>query len=434
MPATSLPVGAAALAMLAGPAVNAHGGAPHVAADRADPALAALQSELDGYVSSGKIPGVVAAIGYGDAPPSFIAAGHIADDPGAAAAAPDSLWRIYSMTKPITAMAAMKLIEEGKLKLDEPISDFIPAFKNMRVLLAPATSLDSRPASHPVTVRELLTHSSGLTYEFFGTGPLFQEYKRLGLLGGRVGPAASAAQPATLEQFADRVATVPLLSEPGAEWHYSIGLDVLGRVIEVASGMPFDRFVQQSILDPLGMSSTFWTVPQSDAGRLATAYYWKGEQRLPFEIGTTSMWLRPARVDYGGSGLVSSARDYDRFLQMLANGGSVGGVRVLEPATVKLALSNLLPPGVHIVGNITPAPVAAQGFGAGGEVFLKDVPGGVHAGTYGWFGAAGSFAFIDPVKRLRVTVMVNYFPDNKWPLYADVVKTLYRDKTSAEVF
>jgi len=412
---------AGALFMLSTAAVSARDG-PQSSADHSS---AALQSVLDGYVRSGKIPGVVAAIGYGAAPPTFIAAGHIADDPGAPAAGPDSLWRIYSMTKPVTAMAAMKLIEQGKLRLDEPIGDIIPAFKTMRVVLDPAASLDSRPASRPITVRELLTHTGGLTYQFFGTGPIFQEYKRLGLLGGRVAPEASAAQPATLAQFADRVATVPLLSEPGTEWHYSIGLDILGRVIEVAAGMPFDRFVQQSILDPLGMSSTFWTVPQSDATRLATAYYWKGEQRLPFEIGATSMWLRPAPVAYGGSGLASSARDYDRFLSMLANGGRIGGMRVLKPETVRLALSNLLPPGVRIVGNITPAPVAAQGFGAGGEVFLKDVHGGVHAGTYGWFGAAGSFAFIDPAKRLRVTVMVNYFPDNKWPLYADVVDALY---------
>lgn len=393
----------------------------------ANASIAALQSVLDAYVRSGKIPGVVAAIGRGDASPAFLSAGHIADDPGAAAAGADSLWRVYSMTKPITAMAAMKLVEEGKLKLDEPISDFIPAFKTMRVLVAPATSLESRPAKHPITVRELLTHSGGLTYQFFGSGPIFQEYTRLGLLGGRVGPEASAAQPQTLAQFANRVATLPLVSEPGTEWHYSIGLDVLGRVIEVASGMPFDRFVQQAILDPLDMSSTVWTVPQSDAARLSTAYYWKDGKRLPFEIGAQSMWLHPAAVDYGGSGLVSSARDYDRFLQMLANGGSVGGVRVLDPDTVKLAMSNLLPPGVRILGNITPAPVAAEGFGAGGEVFLKDVPDGVSAGTYGWFGAAGSFAFIDPAKRLRVTVMVNYFPDSKWPLYADVVKAVYRD-------
>ncbi|MGN6374484.1 MAG: serine hydrolase domain-containing protein [Sphingomonas sp.] len=423
--ARQLLVAASALATLSGSAASAGDAARIAAAERPDAALIALQSVLDDYVSSGRIPGVVAAVGRGDAPPAFIAAGHIADGADAPAAGPDSLWRVYSMTKPITAMAAMKLIEQGKLQLDEPISDVIPAFKNMRVLVAPATSLASRPASRPITVRELLTHTSGLAYEFLGTGPVLQEYKRLGLFGGRVAPVANAGQPATLEQFADRAARVPLLAEPGTEWHYSIGLDVLGRVIEVAAGMPFDRFVQQNILDPLGMSSTFWTVPHADAARLASAYYWKGDERLPFETGATSMWLDPPQVPYGGSGLVSSARDYDRFLQMLANGGSVGGVRVLKPATVKLALSNLLPPAVHIAGNITPAPVAAQGFGAGGEMFLKDVPGGVRAGTYGWFGAAGSFAFIDPVKKLRVTVMVNYFPDNKWPLYADVVHAIY---------
>lgn len=387
--------------------------------------LARLQSVLDDYVSSGRIPGVAVAVGYGEAPPSFISAGHIADDANAAAAGPDSLWRLYSMSKPITALAAMKLVEEGKLRLDEPISDFLPAFRSMHVLTSPAMSLDSRPAARQITVRELLTHSSGLTYQFF-PGPLATEYARLGLLGGRAGPEATAAQPASLAEFADRAARLPLLADPGTEWHYSIGLDVLGRVIEVASGMPFQLYVQTELLDPLGMSSTYWTVRPSDAARLATAYYWKDNQRLPFEAAATSMWLQPPAVYYGGAGLVSSARDYDRFLQMLANGGIVGGIRVLKPKTIKLALSNLLPPEVHIVGNITPAPVAAQGFGAGGEVFLRDVPQGVHAGTYGWFGAAGSFAFFDPVKRLRVTVMVNYFPDRKWPLYSDVVRALYR--------
>ena len=414
---------AALVAPLCGPA-NARNGVPPGAAEASRREIARLQSVLDAYVASDKIPGVAVAVGYGDAPPSFVSAGHIADDANAPAAGPDSLWRVYSMTKPITALAAMKLIEDGKLQLDEPIGDILPAFRSMRVLTSPATSLNSRPATRPITVRELLTHTSGLTYQFFPS-PLAKEYARLGLLGGRAGPEATAAQPHSLAEFADRVAGLPLLAEPGTEWHYSIGLDVLGRVIEVASGMPFERYVQTKLLDPLGMNSTYWTVPPSATSRLATAYYWKGEQRLPFEVGATSMWLQPPAVFYGGAGLVSSARDYDRFLQMLAGGGRIGGIRVLKPATVQLALSNLLPPNVRIMGNITSAPVTAGGFGAGGEVFMKNVPQGVHNGTYGWFGAAGSFAYLDPVKHLRVTVMVNYFPDRKWPLYDDVVKALY---------
>ncbi|WP_116092573.1 serine hydrolase domain-containing protein [Sphingomonas crusticola] len=387
--------------------------------------LQALQALLDSYVAAGKAAGIVAAIGQDDAPPTFVSAGRLSDDPAAPAAGPDSLWRIYSMTKPITAAAAMILVQEGKLKLDQPISDFIPAFKTMRVLDAPATSLASHPATHPITIRHLLTHTSGLGYQIIGTGPLPREYQRLGLLGGRADAEASKAQPKTLEAFANRVATVPLLAEPGTEWNYSISLDVLGRVIEVASGVPFDRFVDTRLLKPLGMNSTYWTVPRADVGRMSTLYFWQGDHRVPLETGAGTDWLHPPLVPYGGAGLVSSARDYDRFLRMLAEGGSLDGVRVLKPETVKLALSNLLPPGVHVVNNVTPAPLVAEGFGAGGSLYLNDVPDGVGAGTFGWFGAAGTVAFIDPKNKTRVTVMVNYFPARKWPLYSDVIKSIY---------
>lgn len=388
-------------------------------------ALHAVQSLLDDYVRSVRLVGVTVAIGHGDAPPVFLSAGALSDEAGAPRAGPDSLWRIYSMTKPITAMAAMILIQDGKLALDQPVGELIPAFRSARVLDDPARSLASRPADRPVTVRHLLTHSSGLAYPFLVPAPLRTEYERLGLLGGRAGPAASVAQPATLAEFAERAASVPLLAEPGTRWSYSIGTDVLGRVIEVASGMPLDRFVQTRILDPLGMRSTFWTVPAAQAGRLATSFGWNGAQRVALETGKASDWLNPPRLIYGGSGLVSSARDYDRFLQMLAGGGKVGGVRVLKPETVRLALSNLLPPGVRLAGEGTPDTARAEGFGAGGWVYLSDVAGGVGAGTYGWFGVAGTIAFIDPRSKLRVTVMTNYFPATKWPLHGDLLKALY---------
>lgn len=387
--------------------------------------LPALQSLLDGYVRSGKMPGVVAAIGRGDAPPTFVSAGSIAQDGDAPPAGPDTLWRIYSMTKPVTAVAAMMLVEEGKLGLDQPISDLIPAFGQMHVLDSPATSLDSHPATTAITTRHLLTHSSGLAYQFLGKGPVYQAYKRLGLFGGRARGQEGEAQPPTLAGFADRAATLPLLAEPGTEWHYSISTDILGRVVEVASGLPLDRFVQTRILDPLGMRSTFWTVPEGETGRLSTNYLWAEDRLVPIDGGAGSEWVDPPRLPYGGSGLVSSARDYDRFLQMLAGGGEAGGVRILQPETVRLSLSNLLPEGVKISGNSAPDTARAEGFGAGGWVYLADVPGGVRSGTYGWFGAAGTIAFIDRKSRLRVTIMANYFPADKWPVHADVIRVLY---------
>ncbi len=428
MPNRLFVTASAFLALLSTTALGARNRAPPAASLAADASLHAMQALLDDYVKTGKVMGIVAAIGRGDAAPTFLSAGAISDQPGAPRAGPDGLWRIYSMTKPITAAAVMMLVEEGKLRLDEPVSDLIPAFRTMRVLDDPARSLASHPATHPITIRHLLTHSGGLAYEFLAPAPLRQEYHRLGLLGGRVDPEASKAQPSTLAEFADRVASLPLLAEPGTQWHYSVSADVLGRVVEVASGMPFDRFVDTRILKPLGMRSTYWTVPQSEAVRLATEYAWTGDRRVQVETGAHSDWLHPPRVPYGGSGLVSSARDYDRFLQMLAGHGKVGGVRVLKPETVKLALSNLLPDGVRVVANGTPDTATAGGFGAGGWVYLADVPNGVRAGTYGWFGAAGTIAFIDPAKGLRVTVMVNYFPATKWPLYKDVVRTLYSNQ------
>jgi CubicO group peptidase (beta-lactamase class C family) len=395
------------------------------AAERCEPAMAHLQALADRYVTSGQLGGIAMAIGRGEGPPIFIQAGSLSDDRGALPADSNSLWPIYSMTKPITGIAAMMLVEDGRIGLDQPVSDFIPSFRNARVLTARETSLDSHPAVRPITIRHLLTHSGGLTYQFMGNAPVFAEYKRLGLLGGRGNGTAAADQPPSLADFAERVASVPLLAEPGTQWHYSVSSDVLGRVIEVASGMPFERFVQTRLLDPLAMTSTFWTVPTRSLSRLARASYWRDDGRITVDQTAVAGWTLPPKVHYGGSGLVTSAQDYDRFLRMLAGLGELDGVRVLEADTARRAMSNLLPPGVRVEGVGTPDTDQAEGFGAGGWVYLADVPNGVKAGTFGWAGVAGTFAFIDPRTGLRVTVMVNYFPGNKWPIHKQVVDALY---------
>ena len=206
----------------------------------------------------------------------------------------------------------------------------------------------------------------------------------------------------------------------------------MGRVIEVASGMPFDRFVQQRLFDPLKMTSSFWTVPARNASRLATNYAIVGDQLSPLDPGATSVWLKPPSFPYGGAGLVMSARDYDRFLHMLADEGTLDGVRVMKPETVRLAMSNLLPAGVTfggVDGNTGGTQAATpMGFGAGGSVYLADGPGGMPSkGTYGWGGAAGTVAFVDPVKKVRGTIMVNYFPADRWPVRQETVRALAAD-------
>lgn len=420
--------GAAALALALATTQSAAFGQAATATQTAAP-VEALAKE---YVAQNRAQGIVVAYGVGDSAPVFASAGRIAMEPDAAAAGPDSLWRVYSMTKPITAMAAMMLVEDGKLKLDQPIADFFPGFSTMKVLTDPANSLDSRPATTQITVRHLLTHTAGLGYSIITKGPLLKEYERLGITPGAVNAVFEAQarplRPTSLKQFAERVATLPLIAEPGTKWSYSISLDLLPAVIEAAAGMPFEQFVQSRMFAPLKMTSTYWTVPQSEVGRFATNYAWAGNNRLPLDPAKTSAYLTPPSFPYGGAGLVMSARDYDRFLYMLANGGAVDGVRVMKPETVRLAMSDLLPAGVTYGGAPSGSGGATgpkMGYGAGGSVQLEDVPGGAGKGTYGWGGAAGTVAWVDPSKKIRGTVMVNYFPSDKWPLRADAVKAVY---------
>ncbi|MEO8375458.1 MAG: serine hydrolase domain-containing protein [Sphingomonas bacterium] len=422
----------ALVALIAGTAFAGQSAPPQPA--QAVPAARALlpatQTLFDSYVAAGKMPGIVGAFGYADYPTLFVSAGHIADGAGAPLAGPDSLWRVYSMTKPITGMAAMILVEDGKIKLDQPVSDFIPAFKSMRVQLNPDT-LESRPAAREITIRNLLTHTAGLGYNIITKGPLLDEYTKLGInpatINAQLEGKMREARPASLEAFASKVATLPLIADPGTKWSYSIGLDVMGRVIEVASGMSFDAFVQKRIFDPLKMSSSYWTVPASESSRFATNYIFMGDSRVPLDPGATSVWLSPPSFPYGGAGLVMSARDYDRFLHALQNGGTLDGVRVLKPETAALMMSNLLPAGadtslLNRLGN-----VGKLGFGAGGSVFLEDKPGGPSKGTYGWGGAAGTIAWVDPARHARGTVMVNYFPGEKWPLREEIATALATD-------
>ena len=379
------------------------------------------QGVLDAAVKAGRVPGAVVAIGVGDGPTLFVAAGRIGEAPTARPAGPDSLWRVYSMTKPITAAAAMILIEEGKLKLDEPVATYLPAFARMRVLTDPEHGLASRPATRPITIRHLLTHTAGLGYSIMPPPVLARDYERRGILpaalDARTEAQARAVRPPTLLAFADKVAAEPLIAEPGTTWSYSIGLDVMGAVIEKVSGVPFDRFVTTRIFAPLGMRSSFWTVPAAAAGRLADNEATVAGNRAVVDPGATSIWLKPPTFPYGGAGLVMSARDYDTFLHMLQDGGALNGARILKPGTVALMTSNLLPAGVVFPGAVNgtgPAagraapPAGLSGFGAGGSVYVADGLGGYPgAGTYGWGGAAGTTAFIDPKRRTRITVMLN---------------------------
>ena len=364
-------------------------------------AWSTVQAYLDQKVASKYIPGDGGAIARGTDQADFLVSGRLSKDPDAPSITPDSLWRCYSMTKPITGMAAMLLIEDGKLSLDQNIADFLPAFANPRVLVDPSKSLQSRPSQAPISVRNLITHTAGLGYGIVTKGPLIKEYLRLGLGAGQVsrkpipGFEGAAPSPPTLTEFAERLATLPLIADPGVKWSYSVGLDLMGRVIEVASGMPFEVFVQKRIFDPLGMISSFWQVPASEAWRLTTNYGALPFGTVPIDPGHDSIYLDKA-PPFGGSGLVSSMRDYDRFLAMLMGEGALGKTRVMKRETAIMGMSNLVHPNTEMQSF-----AKGQGFGAGGRVTLVPGPNGEGVGTFGWGGAASTIAWVDRTRGIR---------------------------------
>ena len=381
-----------------------------------------IKAEFDSYVSSGKLPGVLATIGRASGLPDVIAVG----TQGLGEKTPvniDTLWRVYSMTKPITGMAAMILVGEGKMKLDQPISEFLPEFANMTVLTDPEKSMDAVPAKNQITVRHLLTHTAGLGYSIITKGPLLQAYLDNGITPGIVSRFPIPGQPTStptpdLKTFSERLAKLPLIAEPGTKWSYSISLDLLGRVIEVASGMDFEAFLKTRIFEPLKMNSSYFQVPKSETARLVSNYAPVNGVLFPIDPAATSIYLDKPAFAFGGAGVVCSARDYDRFLNMLANYGELDGVRIMSPKTAALAMSDLLPPAVSTDGTFA----EGAGFGAGGRVGK-----GANEGVYGWGGAAGTVAFVDPKRKLRAICMAQYMPSNAYPFHENFAKWVLKD-------
>ena len=263
------------------------------------------------FVAEYPIPGALIALGRGQAAPDYFADG-VTVLGGEHRVDANTLWRVYSMTKPITGMATMMLVEDGVIGLDQNIADFLPGFAAPQVLTDPDNSLESRPASGPITIRHLLTHTAGLGYTIVTTGPLLAGYQRLGLEPGVImhePPEVVARRPQSLEEFADRLATLPIIADPGTKWSYSVSLDLLGRIIEIASGMPFDAFLQQRIFTPLDMRDTFFQVPAGKTDQMTASYTIRDGAPIQVDPAEGSVYALPPRYPYGGAGLVSSARD-----------------------------------------------------------------------------------------------------------------------------
>ncbi|OYW44211.1 MAG: hypothetical protein B7Z08_00735 [Sphingomonadales bacterium 32-68-7] len=370
---------------------------------------------IQDYVGTRKVANMVAVLGFGAAEPGVLAGG-VDSFTRPRRAAADSIYRLYSMTKPVTGMAAIALIDEGKLGLDQPLHEILPAFRTMRVQRrydGPLTADNLEPAARPITIRHLLTHTAGLGYGIVQTGPIAQAYRDRGILPGNFTrlqallPMFRGTPAPSLTAFADRLAELPLVYQPGTRWSYSMGLDVIGRVIEVVSGQPFARFLQDRFFDPLAMADTGFRADPAKAARLTDNYYLLGDTLLPIDLGENSIFFAPQPVAYGGAGLAGTPRDYDRFLRMLIGGGTLGRTRVLSAAAVRLGMSDLLPATLLPGGEYG----TAWGFGAGGRVGR-----GADAGVFGWAGAAGTIGFVHAGLGLRAGLYTQYMPATAYPL------------------
>jgi len=379
-------------------------------------ALERIATTLQSYVDSGKFPGFLALVARHGKLAYLTSVGWM-DVEHRRAMSSDAVFRIYSLTKPIASTAVMQLYERGKLRLDDPVSKYIPAFTGVQVYAGGGAATPVlHPAERPVTLADLLTHTSGLTYGFIGNTPADSVYRRAALNNPHW----------TLAQLADSLAHLPLAFSPGSRWNYGYSIDVLARVVEVVSGMTFDRYLDGALFRPLGMSMTAFHVTPAMEGHLTTLYAPGPDGRL--QANTPSIaaeYTAEGRMLSGGGGLLSTVSDYLRYAQMLLNGGELDGQRILKRETVALMMRDHLPRGLTPITVAPDWPPGKNGFGYGGAVRVDadtTVPGS--PGTFRWAGAATTFFWVDPRTDLVAMVWTQYLPP-AWSLDAQFQRLVY---------
>jgi CubicO group peptidase (beta-lactamase class C family) len=328
----------------------------------------------------------------------------------------DTIYRIYSMTKPVVCVALMTLYEEGRFQLFDPVDKFLPAFAKLKVLADTGPAISRQvDLARPITIRDLMTHTSGLTYNFLVDSPVSELYREAGLL-------SNANR--SLEAMIGELTRLPLAYQPGTKWHYSMGIDVIAHLIEVLSGQPLQQFMQERLFGPLGMVDTGFSVPADKRGRLATMYghpdiathtllniyeAWLGGFNERIEVDATHPFDNTSSFARGGHGLFSTAGDYMRFAQMLLNRGQLDGARILAPKIVELMHMNHVPLALlpYEIGGV---PAGGYGFGLGSRTLLNvaesALPGSV--GEFGWGGAAKTYYWVDPQEELVGVFMTQF--------------------------
>jgi CubicO group peptidase (beta-lactamase class C family) len=378
--------------------------------------LARIEPWMQKLVSSGKLAGVEVIVNRRGRTVFHLARNTPAQ--------PDTIYRIYSMTKAMTSVAIMMLYEDGHFQLDDPISKWLPAFANQRVFTGGGYGATiTEPAVRDITFRDLLTHTSGLTYGFMMATPIDAAYRAKGIeLPGTEKP---------LSEIINLLAAQPLIAQPGAEWNYSLSTDVLGHLVAVISGQPFDQFLRDRIIGPLAMHDTDFFVPATKINRFA-ACYMRGEDGALKLIDDPekSRYLASPKAPSGGGGLVSTGRDYMRFCQMLLGKGALGDVRLLGRKTVELMTMNHLDGDMAAMGQprFSEANFHGIGFGLGFSVMLDPAKAQI-AGTPGecaWGGMASTAFWFDPKEDMAVVMMTQLVPSSTYPIRKELRVLTYQ--------
>ncbi len=383
--------------------------------------LSNINSRLHDYVDRGKVSGFVTLVARESEVAHFEPCGY-RDAENKLPMERDTIFRIYSMTKPITSIALMQLYERGKFHLSQPVSHFIPAFGRTKVLSSVGfLGQQLAPQNPPMTIHHLLTHTAGLSYGFFLDSPIDEMYRN----------SIFRSETANLEEKITGMAELPLRFQPGSAWNYSIATDVCGYLVQLLADMPFEDYLEEKIFRPLGMVDTAFHVSEGDIDRFARLYQhmpqtggfreYKGAPNIPFHDYT-----KPASAPSGGGGLVSTTADYWRFANMLVNDGEAGDARIIGRKTLEFMNRN------HIKGDLLPLaigpnPMPGRGFGLGFDVVMDAAQTGVlnSDGNYGWSGAAATNFWVDPQEQL-VGIIMTQLMDNTLPFQQDFRALTYQ--------
>lgn len=375
------------------------------------------------YIQPGKLPGAVTLVAQGGDVIWCNAQG-LRDVERGLPMQRDTVFRIYSMTKPVTSIALMQLYEQGKFLLNEPVHKYIPSWRNLRVYKGGSyPDFETEPVATTMTIRDLLTHTSGLTYGFTERTEVDAAYRKLKLDGSSI---------LTLDKLVERLADLPLEFHPGTAWNYSVSTDVLGYLVQVISGQPLDEYFQEHIFAPLGMTETGFHVREDQLDRLSACYVYDAGDTLKLQDDPTrSRYSKPPKFLSGGGGLVSTIDDYLRFALALSNGGEYQGQRIIGRKTLEFMRLNHLPDGKDLpaltIGGFSETPYAGSGFGLGfsvkTDVAKSHTNGSV--GEFGWGGLASTNFWVDPAEDLVVIFMTQLIPSSSYPIRQELRALVY---------